>query len=86
MPRRSPGPSVKNRDQYEALRRNGMSKQKAARIANTPARTASRRRVRSEPYEDWSKDQLYKKAKQVGIEGRSNMNKGQLVRALRRGS
>ena len=29
-------PSVKNEDQYEALKRKGMSKERAARIANTP--------------------------------------------------
>ncbi|WP_342667619.1 DUF7218 family protein [Algoriphagus vanfongensis] len=30
------GPSIKNDEQYEALREQGMSKQKAARIANDP--------------------------------------------------
>jgi hypothetical protein len=63
-----------------------MSKQKAARIANTPAKTASRRRISAEPYEEWSKDQLYQKARQIGIEGRSSMDKRQLVRALRSGN
>jgi hypothetical protein len=29
-------PNVKNEDQYEALRDKGMSKQRAARIANSP--------------------------------------------------
>jgi hypothetical protein len=29
-------PSVKNEDQYEALKRKGMSKERAARIANSP--------------------------------------------------
>src|SRR6266508_5521403 len=29
-------PSVKNEDQYEALKRKGMSKSRAARIANSP--------------------------------------------------
>jgi hypothetical protein len=29
-------PSVKNEKQYEALKRKGMSKQRAARIANSP--------------------------------------------------
>lgn len=29
-------PSIKNEDQYEALRDKGYSKQKAARIANSP--------------------------------------------------
>jgi hypothetical protein len=30
------GPSVKNDKQYEALRKKGMSKERAAKIANTP--------------------------------------------------
>jgi hypothetical protein len=30
------GPSVKNDKQYEGLRKKGMSKQRAARIANSP--------------------------------------------------
>lgn len=34
-------PSVKNEDQYEALKEKGMSKERAAKIANTPG--ASRR-------------------------------------------
>jgi hypothetical protein len=34
-------------------------------------------------YDDWSKDDLMKRARDVGIEGRSSMNKGELVKALR---
>jgi hypothetical protein len=60
-----------------------MSKEKAARIANTPAKTAGRRGGKAEPYEEWSKDQLYDKAKKVGIEGRSGMSKKELISALR---
>ncbi len=30
-----------------------------------------------------SKDELYNRAKQLGVEGRSKMNKGELVRAVR---
>ena len=30
------GPSIKDDERYEALRQEGMSKEKAARIANTP--------------------------------------------------
>jgi hypothetical protein len=37
----------------------------------------------SESYEDWSKANLYKRAKEVGIECRSSASKGQLVKALR---
>jgi hypothetical protein len=76
------GPSVKDDRKYEALRREGASKQKAARIANT-GKSASRRGGKAGKYEDWSKEALMKKAKQVGIEGRSRMNKGELVEAVR---
>ena len=36
MPTKDHGPSVKDDKQYEGLRKKGMSKQRAARIANTP--------------------------------------------------
>ena len=70
--------SIKNEDQYEALRDKGMSKEKAARIANSKNPDSN-----STPYEERSKEDLYKKAKKVGIEGRSKMNKSQLISALR---
>ena len=35
--KKSPGPSVKKSDTYEALRNKGMSKQRAARISNAQA-------------------------------------------------
>ena len=34
------GPAIKDDEQYEALRREGASKEKAARIANTDRQTA----------------------------------------------
>ena len=74
-------PTVKNDDKYEALKREGMSKEKAARIANTPG--SGKKGGGSAKYEDRSKDQLYKKAKEVGIEGRSKMTKKELISALR---
>lgn len=78
---KDPGPSIKNNDQYEALRREGMSKEKAARIANTP--DAGQRGGRAEPYEEWTVEELYDKAKEVGIDGRSKMNKDELIAVLR---
>jgi|SRR6266508_904349 len=36
-------PSVKNEKQYEALKRKGMSKERAARIANSPGALQQRR-------------------------------------------
>jgi hypothetical protein len=83
MPKRSPGPSVKDPKQYEALRKQGESKEKAARIANTSRRSAAKKGGRSGSYDDWSKDDLVKRAREIGIEGRSKMSKGQLVKALR---
>lgn len=72
---------IKNEDQYEALRREGASKEKAARIANTP--DAGKKGGKASDYDDRSKQDLYKKAKEVGIEGRSKMNKKELINALR---
>jgi hypothetical protein len=83
MPQKSPGPSVKDKEQYEALRRKGESKEKAARIANTSRRSSAKKGGKSGSYEDWSKQDLQKRAAEIGIEGRSKMNKGELVKALR---
>lgn len=77
------GPQIKDDERYEALRRQGESKEKAARIANTPRKEAAKKGGESSKYEDWSKDDLYEKAKQVGIEGRSEMSKKELISALR---
>ena len=85
--RRSPGPSVKDPDLYESLRDDGASKEKAARISNAAANTSrsavGRKGGRSGDYEDWTKDALLKRAREIGIEGRSSMTKAQLVKALR---
>lgn len=87
MPTRSPGPSVKDPEQYEALRDDGMSKEKAARIANTSARegrsAVGRRGGRAGDYEDRTKEELLDKARDVGIAGRSKMSKSALIDALR---
>lgn len=77
------GSSVKDDEQYEALREQGMSKEKAARIANTPRKRAGRKGGTSAKYEEWTKDELYQKAQEVGIRGRSEMTKKELVEALR---
>jgi hypothetical protein len=77
------GPSIKDNEQYEKLRKKGESKEKAARIANTGRSQASKRGGRSGSYEDWSKQDLQKRAREIGIEGRSGMNKGELINALR---
>jgi len=81
------GPTVKDDAQYEALRREGASKEKAARIANASAsrgrKSVGRKGGKAGSYEDWSKQDLMGKAKEIGIEGRSKMSKGDLISALR---
>ena len=87
MPNRKPGPSVKDPELYERLRDEGSSKQKSARIANAAANTSRRsvgkRGGKSPAYDDWTVADLRKRAAQVGVEGRSKMDKHQLVKALR---
>jgi hypothetical protein len=83
MPRgRSPGSSIKNPRQYEKMRSSGMSKSKAARISNA-GKGALRKGGTQPSYDDWSKHDLMKRARDLDISGRSSMNKGQLIRALR---
>jgi len=80
------GPSIKNDEVYESLREDGASKEKAARIANAKAndrQKPSKKGGHSKPYEKWTKDALYDRAKEIGIEGRSDMDKGELISALR---
>lgn len=81
------GSSVKNDKQYESLRDEGMSKEKAARIANASSNegksSVGHKGGKSGSYEDWSKEDLYDKAQEVGIEGRSDMDKDELIKALR---
>jgi hypothetical protein len=82
---KSPGPTVKDADRYRALRRDGASKEKAARIANAKAggTNVSKKGGKSGSYEDWTVDDLRDRAADIGIEGRSDMSKDELVDALR---
>lgn len=77
------GPQIKDDAQYEKLRKQGESKEKAARIANTNRHKAGKRGGKSPAYEDWNKGDLYQRAKEIEIEGRSGMNKGELIDAIR---
>ena len=87
MPTKKHGPQIKDDAQYQALRDDGMSKEKAARIANASAAegrsTVAARGGRSEDYEDRTKRELLDRAREIGIDGRSKMNKAELIDALR---
>jgi hypothetical protein len=81
------GTSVKDKALYKRLRNLGVSAKESARVANAGAKTsrkkASQRGGAAASYDDWKVPQLQRRAKKVGIKGRSTMNKKQLVKALR---
>ena len=82
-----PRTQIKDEKQYQKLREQGDSKEKSARIANASA-GRGRRKVAAKggkggSYQDWAKTDLVKKAREIGIKGRSSMSKDQLIKALR---
>lgn len=87
MPAKKHGPGIKNPDLYEELRDDGASKEKAARISNAAksegASKIGRRGGKAGDYEDWTVDELHERAAELDIEGRSSMDKGELIDALR---
>lgn len=94
MATNDPGTKVKDKGLYEQLRGAGLSKKKSTRVANSSTRVAnsaaknSRKKAAKKggqagSYDDWTVPDLQRRAKQVGIRGRSAMTKKQLVKALR---
>ena len=80
------GPQIKDDATYEALREQGASKEKAARIANAKANPdmhPSEKGGQAAPYEERTKKELLERAREIGIEGRSRMRKAELIDALR---
>ncbi|HVI99666.1 MAG TPA: Rho termination factor N-terminal domain-containing protein [Sphingomonas sp.] len=75
------GSQIKDDDTYEALRDEGASKEKAARIAN--AKAGGSLDHRGTDLEDRTREQLYDEAKEIGIECRSEMTKKELIDAIR---
>ncbi|MGV3457347.1 DUF7218 family protein [Sphingomonas sp.] len=75
------GPQIKDDKLYEDLRKDGASKEKAARIANAKAEGSLDHK--GTRLEDRTKEDLYDEAKEIGIEGRSDMTKDELIDAIR---
>ncbi|WNG86493.1 Rho termination factor [Mycobacterium sp. ITM-2016-00317] len=82
-----PNSSVKNEKMYEELRRDGNSKEKAARISNAAAArgksNVGRKGGQSGSYYDWTVGELKKRAKELGISGYSHLTKEKLISRLR---
>ena len=55
----------------------------SARGASTPRTSARGASASSGAYERWTKDELYERAQELDIDGRSQMSKRQLIQALR---
>lgn len=80
--------SLKNPEMYEEMRKDGASKEKAARISNAAA-SEGRSRVgkrggKAGDYEDWTVDELKSRAKELGVSGYSGKRKAEVIRMLRK--
>jgi len=75
------GKQIKDDAKYEALRREGASKEKAARIANTP--DSGKKGGKASKLEDRTKSELLEQAKKIGIKNRHQMKKDTLIKAIR---
>lgn len=78
--------SIKDKKTYRKLRDTGMTKEKAARIANAnadPDRAPFKKGGHAPAYEEWTKDDLYARAQDLSVENRSKMSKADLIAALR---
>ena len=61
----------------------GYSKEKSARIANAPDTETGKKGGKASPYEEWTREELYNKAKEIGLEGVSQLKKEELIDKLR---
>lgn len=89
MPGKSTPASIKNPEMYEALRDDGASKEKAARISNAteqPGRSESSvgaKGGRAGSYDDWTVDELRDRARELDLSNYSHKRKAELIDMLR---
>lgn len=79
--------SLKDPELYEALREDGASKQKAARISNAAAAQGrsemGRRGAEAADYDERTVPELRARARELGLTGYSHLRKPELVDLLR---
>ncbi len=75
------GAQIKDDGLYDELRKQGASKEKAARIANAKANGSLDHR--GDRLEERTKADLLNEARDIGIAGRSTMDKAALAKAIR---
>jgi len=79
--------SLKDPEVYEELRKEGASKEKAARISNAAARDGrsaiGHRGGAAGDYDDWTVERLRRRAKELGLSGYSRKRKSELIAMLR---
>jgi hypothetical protein len=82
-----PSSSIKNEKMYEDLRKEGNSKQRAARISNAAAArgisAVGRKGGKAGSYDDWTVAELRRRAKNLGLSGYSGLSKDKLISKLR---
>jgi hypothetical protein len=68
---------------WEREFRAGRADAEQAKSKGPSRATTARARRGPRSYEDWSKHDLYERARELGVPHRSKMTKGELIRALR---
>lgn len=71
---------IKNQEKSRSLKKAGLSDEQAKRFSNVE----SNQKADSEmQYEKWSREDLYKRAEELQIEGIASMDKNLLIEAIR---
>ena len=79
--------SLKDPELYEELRKDGASKQKAARVSNAAAKkgrsSVGRKGGKAGDMDDWTVGHLKDRAKELGLSGYSKLRKSELIEKIR---